>query len=109
MWRVFAVVRNVNVAGEGIAVVLALLVGSALRLYDLDHQSLWADEGIQYAIASAGHLSELLQRVQHRTMHPPLSFIMTHFFLLIHDSDFFLRLPSVLCGGVSLPLIYLLV
>ena len=51
----------------------------------------------------------VLERTQWRTWHPPLSFLVNHFFLLAGNSDFFLRLPSALCGIGSLPLCYVLI
>ncbi len=86
--------------------ILCLLVGAGLRLYRLDAQSLWADEGLQYYIVSAPSLGEFWERVQARTFHPPLSFLISHVFIRLHDSDFFLRLPSVLFGTGSLWLAY---
>lgn len=88
---------------------LCLLVATCLRLFRLEGQSLWADEGVQYFIASAPTLDALWERMAQRTFHPPLSFLISHAFLRLHDSDFFLRLPSVLFGVASLLLTYGLV
>lgn len=89
--------------------ILCLLIGAGLRLFRLEAQSLWADEGLQYFIASAPSLDVFWERVQSRTFHPPLSFSVSHVFLRLHDSDFFLRLPSALFGVASLLLAYGLV
>ncbi len=88
--------------------VLFMLVGTALRFYRLDAQSLWADEGIQYFIANAESLWGVFERVEARTIHPPLSFLIHYLFLQIDNSDFYLRLPSTLFGIGSLPLAYCL-
>lgn len=88
---------------------LCLLIGICLRWFRLEAQSLWADEGVQYFIASAPTLDAFWERVAHRTFHPPLSYFISHMFLRIHDSDFFLRLPSVLFGMGSILLAYWLV
>jgi uncharacterized membrane protein len=88
---------------------LIILVGAALRLYRLEAQSLWQDEGLQYFVASAENIRAVIERTQWRTWHPPLSFLVNHFFLLAGNSDFFLRLPSALCGIGSLPLCYMLI
>jgi hypothetical protein len=82
-----------------------LAVGLLLRLYRLDGQGLWADEGLQYFVASADSLSGVWHRLA-RTVHPPLSFVINHLFLQLDNSDFGLRLPSVLFGVGSLPLCY---
>ena len=93
---------------ERIWLCLIILVGAALRLYRLDSQSLWQDEGLQYFVASAENIGAVLDRTWWRTWHPPFSFFIHHLFLLAGDSDFFLRLPSALFGIGSLPLCYVL-
>jgi 4-amino-4-deoxy-L-arabinose transferase-like glycosyltransferase len=85
---------------------VTIALGGFLRLYCLDFQSLWHDEGIQYYVATQNSISELFH--QTRSFHPPLSFIVNHLFLLIGESDFFLRLPSALFGIASLPVLYIL-
>ncbi|MDH3599342.1 MAG: glycosyltransferase family 39 protein [Candidatus Tectomicrobia bacterium] len=87
-------------------VAVCLLLGIGLRLYRLDAQSLWSDEGIQFFIASADSLWEVIQRARDHTFHPPLSFVLNYVFLQIQESDAFLRLPSALLGIISLPLTY---
>ncbi|HXV83382.1 MAG TPA: glycosyltransferase family 39 protein [Candidatus Binatia bacterium] len=89
-----------------ICFVALMLVGICLRLYNLDGQSLWSDEGIQYFVSSGESITEVLARRAERTFHNPLSFLINHAFLQIHDSDFFLRLPSALFGIGTLPLVY---
>jgi uncharacterized membrane protein len=86
---------------------LIIMVGAMLRLYRLDFQSLWADEGLQYFVASAESLGEVLGR-RSRTFHPLLSLLINHGFLWLGKSEFFLRLPSALFGIGSLPLCYVL-
>lgn len=98
--------RRVAVTYELYWLMLCLLVATCLRLFWLEAQSLWADEGAQYFVASASTLDEFWQRLEQRTFHPPLSFLISHVFLRLHHSDFFLRLPSVLFGVGSLILAY---
>ncbi len=87
---------------------LIVIVGALVRLYHLDFQSLWLDEGWQYAIASAQSMRGVFDRaLEPEAAHPPLSYLINHLFLQVQDSDFFLRLPSVLFGIGSLPLCYL--
>ena len=85
---------------------LVIAVGGILRLYRLDFQSLWLDEGLQYYVATQNSITELF--LQKLSFHPPLSFIINHLFLLLGDSDFLLRLPSALFGIASLPVLYIL-
>jgi len=100
---------SVNTTSHTLWVAVCLLIGIVLRLFRLDAQSLWSDEGIQYFIASAGSFWEVIQRAQEHTFHPPLSFILNYVFLQVQESDTFLRLPSALMGIISLPLTYGLV
>jgi len=97
---------SVNKTSHALWVAVCLLLGIGLRLYGLEAQSLWADEGIQYFIASADSVWEVLQRAREHTFHPPLSFVVNYVFLQLQDSDAFLRLPSALLGIISLPLTY---
>jgi len=83
-----------------------IVVGASLRLYGLDFQSLWVDEGLQFYVASNYGMSEIFY--QTNSFHPPLSFIINRAFLQIGESEFFLRLPSALFGIASLPAFYVL-
>src|SRR5499426_2866305 len=94
------------VKSEGFWLALIFGVGASLRLYGLEFQSLWQDEGFQYYIATQNSMGKLFQ--QSLSFHPPLSFIVNHLFLLLGDSDFLLRLLSTLCGIASLPILYVL-
>src|SRR5215813_6405840 len=91
---------------EGFWLALIFGVGASLRLYGLEFQSLWQDEGIQYYVATQNSIGKLFQ--QALSFHPPLSFIVNLLFLLLGDSDFLLRLPSALFGIASLPVLYVL-
>jgi 4-amino-4-deoxy-L-arabinose transferase-like glycosyltransferase len=99
-----------TISGAKPAVALLTLLGAALRLFRLDRQSVWLDEGYQYHFASAPTAREVLARVLDpaQSTHPPLSHLINHAFLQLGDSDFILRLPSALFGIASIPLLYLL-
>ena len=86
---------------------LIVCLGAVLRVYRLDFQSLWADEGLQFFVAHAENLNDLFRR-RSRTFHPPLSLLVNYLFMRFGSSDFLLRLPSMLFGVGSLPLCYLL-
>lgn len=105
-FRLSSSASSVPSASERTWFVVLMLVGICLRLYNLDGQSLWSDEGIQYFVSSGENITEVLARRAARTFHNPLSFLINHAFLQIHDSDFFLRLPSALFGIGTLPLVY---
>lgn len=85
-----------------------VVVGFVLRIYALGAQSLWADEGLSYAVASAPDLGEVIERAAHRSMHPPLGFLLNHFGLQLGGSDAMMRLPSALLGTLTIPLVFYL-
>jgi mannosyltransferase len=95
---------------QGPSAVLALLVaiallGGALRLYQLDVDSLWIDE-MDTAIWSQLDLPSLVARVAVDN-HVPLTYMVTRVFVaLFGDSEFMLRFPPVLFGTLSILLVY---
>ena len=85
---------------------LIFTAGAALRFYRIEAMSLCIDEAFQYQIASAGTLSEVIRGAM-AYANPPLSQIISYFFLQAGPTDFFLRLPSALFGVASLPVFFL--
>jgi mannosyltransferase len=84
---------------------LVLLLAAALRLLGLSTQSLWSDEGVTLLQAGAPSFSEVLARVSADT-HPPLYFLMLHAWIArMGSSEAALRLPSVLAGLATFPLL----
>jgi len=81
-------------------------IGILFRLYRLDSQCLWADEGLQFFISSGENISGVFDRLS-RTFHPPISYVVHHLFLRIDETAFYLRLPSALFGIASLFYVYL--
>jgi 4-amino-4-deoxy-L-arabinose transferase-like glycosyltransferase len=76
------------------------LAALALRLYALDRQSMWADEGSSLALASR----PLLQIAQDtaRDVHPPLYYWLLHnWMLLFGQTPAALRGFSALCGALA--------
>jgi len=95
-----------TVKREDILLWLIVILAVMVRLYRLDFQSLWYDEGLQYVVSTTNSPRGMLGKIS--SFHPPLSFLINHYFLQIGSSDFFLRLPSALFGIGSLPLCYIL-
>jgi mannosyltransferase len=88
-----------------------LLVGTGLRLWNLDSRGLWQDEIFTAAIASAGNsLSEVVSIPLYNTAlpAPPLYFLITHCFLFLGDNDFVLRFPALAFGVLGLAMTYTL-
>ncbi len=94
---------------RGLVIWLGILMaaGAFLRGFRLDTQSLWADEAMQYAIARADSVMQVINGAL-ALANPPLSHLVNHLFFSADTSDFFLRLPSALFGILSLPLFFLL-
>ncbi|HEY0737888.1 MAG TPA: glycosyltransferase family 39 protein, partial [Herpetosiphonaceae bacterium] len=91
--------------------VLVVLFGAALwlRLYRLDVQPLWLDEGTTWAQVTGSKLSTLLVDL----LRPSQAYPLFHLLLkldtrLLGDSEWALRLPSALAGALAVPAIALL-
>lgn len=77
-----------------------------LRIYQLGTESLWLDEATTYIISS-NTLPSIIERTSN-DVHPPLYYLLAHISLLAGNSEFTLRLPSMLLGVLSVPVLYLL-
>ena len=82
------------------------MLGLALRLYDLDADSLWLDE-IFTATTSQMDLWSIPQFLATSDSHPPSHFLTAKLgAALWGGSEFILRLPAALLGSVSILLVY---
>lgn len=87
----------------------SLLVGAFLRFFRLGHQSIWGDEALtlqRYTVGSG--IGELLSNIWHQGFHPPLFFVIAHYWYLLGDSEFMLRFPSAVFGVAAIPVMYLM-
>ncbi len=90
-----------------VAVLVLALAGLALRLWHLEFQSLWWDEGVSIYLSGAGFRALTIAKDFSVDLHPPgyhLALAVWRVFL--GPSVFADRLFSVLCGTVSIPLTY---
>lgn len=89
-----------------IIVLLAiLLLGFLLRVYDLDTESIWLDEGISIKLSSIDPAAITIERALNN--HPPLYFIILHYWTkAFGDSVFSARLLSVLFGFLAIFMMY---
>ena len=84
------------------------LLGLALRMYNLDSQSLWFDEAYSYKMSRLGLLGILKTIVSESENHPPVYYWILHLWTsLLGYSEFSLRLFSAITGSLTIPLIYL--
>jgi len=90
---------------ENILLFIIVLSGAFLRIYDLDTESLWLDEGISilWGNMSPSHVVEQAAL----DVHPPLYFLILHYWItLFGDSAFSVRLLSAIIGIISLFMIF---
>ncbi len=89
-------------------VVLTLLV-FALYTHTLDRQSLWFDEGLS-VIFAAKPLPQLMHTLIYEDLHPPLYYLILHFWMLLAgNSEWAVRMPSVLAAILLVPLAFTVV
>ena len=94
---------------DGIALCLIVLLGLALRVYRVNAQSVWYDEAftVAHSVKPLGELFQVLLREGGR--HPPLHYWLLHvWFGIVGFGAVEARLVSVICGTLSMPLLYVL-
>lgn len=85
--------------------VVLLLAGFALRLYRLDYQSVWWDEGISLHLATSGMGEIILDRLNN--IHPPLYFfILKGWLALVGVTPFTGRYLSTLAGFAQIAVVF---
>ena len=88
-----------------IAIITIIVLAFALRVYRLDHQSIWYDEGVSVYYANQS-LKGLIAAVS-TDNHPPLHSFALHFWLkLAGRSEFSVRFLSLISGVLSVPLLF---
>lgn len=85
--------------------VVLILLGFGLRVYRLDYQSMWWDE-IMTVARSGMTIPELIQNLIDSRTHLPLYFLLLQVWSEIGRSEFVLRYFSVMCGVLTIPLLY---
>ncbi|MEN8133101.1 MAG: glycosyltransferase family 39 protein, partial [Pseudomonadota bacterium] len=87
---------------------LIALVGTALRIYGIETNSLWLDELASLKQSSEPSLAQVIEGMR-GNVHPPGWAVLLHFTQKIFgDSMTALRLPSVVAGILSVPAIFFL-
>lgn len=86
-------------------VILILLCAFALRLYRLDFQDIWWDEGRNIDVSSRS--LAVIATAKEMDIHPPLYFYTLHFWMLgAGGSEFAVRFLSVFFSLLTIPLFY---
>ncbi len=92
--------------------ILLILLGFFLRLYDLEGQSMWSDEGLSFYRAQLP-LSEIITNtitvdgIATRDTNPPFYFLLLHILIVLTgESVFALRYLGVAVATLAIPLMY---
>ena len=85
---------------------LLLAVAFVLRLVTLPRKSLWLDELVTLQIASRSAWDIITLRGG--DPHPPLYYLLMHYWVRLGQTELILRLPSALSGVLSVLLLYVL-
>lgn len=85
--------------------IIIIGIGFFLRIHNLGMESLWLDEG--YTLNCAENIERTLE--EGSSAHPPLYFILTHYWIkAFGNSEFALRLLPLIFGVLAILLIYFL-
>jgi len=92
------------------AVVVAItLAVFALYVCTLGKQSLWFDEGLSVVFA-ARPLSQLMHTLIHEDLHPPLHYLLLHFWMILAgQSQCAVRMPSAFAAVLLVPFAFAVV
>ncbi|MCX7841255.1 MAG: glycosyltransferase family 39 protein, partial [Anaerolineae bacterium] len=83
----------------------ALLLAFALRVAFLDAPSLWNDEGTSVALASRS--IEAIVSGAARDIHPPLYYLLLHFWMpFVGNTEYAVRFLSVIAGVLVVALVF---
>ena len=94
---------------EVIFLILCLIVGFALRFHTFDQRSLWMDEFHTFNDSRDDLKGQIKFYKENPTyLHPPLFFILTHFFSPFTKPERDLRIIPLIFGTLSIPMIYFL-
>ncbi len=85
--------------------VLIVLIGVSLRIFNLDAASIRADEGGSIFLAERP-IAEILTSVEYADAQSPFFYSLLHFWLYFGRSEFILRLLPVILSILSIPVIY---
>lgn len=92
---------------ENYLLLLIILLGAILRIYDLGSESIWLDEAYTIEISKHGPVEIIKEILRDNENHPPLYYSIMHYWIkLFGDSAFSVRFPSVIFGVLSIIAVY---
>jgi len=99
-----------------ILLIILIIIGTFLRFYHLDYNSLWFDEAFTLFTAShsisgiwdivSNNSRELANVLLTGEFSPPLFYYVEHFMLVFGQSEFVLRFIPALLGVLTIPIFY---
>src|SRR3989344_8830738 len=84
-------------------ILFIIILAFFLRIINLN-QSLWLDEGAHVIMSQKSLYFIIFERMG--DFHPPLSYIFYHFWLMLGQSEIWLRLLSVIFGLATVFIVY---
>ena len=84
-----------------------VVVGAALRIVGITHQSIWLDEAFSVYL-SAHRYPTILDFIAGSDAHPPLYYLVLHTWMVLGSSVLVLRMLSALASIATLVMLYLL-
>ena len=97
------------IAGNMDGILLAAIFALALltMAYNIGADSFWQDETFSVIVSGSGGIGSVIAAAN-GDVHPPLYFVILHFFLMLPGRpEVIARLPSLAFGVLSVPVIYL--
>ncbi|MCB9207166.1 MAG: glycosyltransferase family 39 protein [Ignavibacteriales bacterium] len=92
-----------------IVLLIIMFVGSFLRFYKLDFQSMWLDELVTMTVVDMPTVSDIIKITTDADIHPPGFYIILHYWIkTFGTNDIQLKMISVLAGILSILAIYFL-
>lgn len=90
-----------------VSIVALTFLAAALRIYNIENQSLWRDEGISYSLSHQDSLPDVFSTLANNDLHPPFYFVLLYFAIeLLGKSAFTIRIISAIAGIILIPLGY---
>jgi len=88
---------------------LILILGSVLRLYGLERQSLWNDELSSWDRSNLASVTQVVDEGARDDGHPPAYLVLLYFLgKYVRPTESTLRFPSVVAGVLSILMMYLM-
>ena len=89
-----------------IALTAILLLAALMRLWSINKESFWADEGWTIVLSHGPTLTDVVQTMAN-DQHPPLYFVLFHYWVLLAgDSEIAARLLSAFWSLIGVALVY---